>query len=822
MGAKFSSGGGATVFYDDGPITAPSGEQGTQRTEFEAAIKSVTSSTTVGAVFIYDTRNDSDGGAWRKKARGSWYYETLNTATRGGRREFPSVALIVADNVSATSTLSIYDLDDPSMPLWMQFTQGGSFPDQYILGRSTPNITSVTALNGRVYVGMDNSGYGEALVEIDFANDGAKMFSTTSWKQNNSIAERNTAVTNTQAVGGDIVNNAVNDVAATVLEGAELGALGLPIPTISVATAGGISVIHGGSGTVYDKATTSAAATLVEFDKNGNLYAGQGSYVTRFDLSTLYSDVSNGYLSQYENNGTIVTIREFANGGIPGLVGLTDSLAITDNGFAGGSSSGLTQVKFNDGDHEDSAVAFVTSTYNSGMMLGDIRFAGLANSRTEDRSVKGNDLTLNGSVTQTTAVGTFGQADATDLFAYSGFSASNYLSRANDTDFDFTGDFSVTLWFKDATTSDPFVTRLENSTSAGKGFVISTTSGGLVSFAIYTTGFQSSGRTQVISGSAFTGSLGWKQLVATRRSGRMHLYIDGVSQGTPQSQSTDLTDSDAPLGIGIDYSLGTGFGGSLALVRISATAPTPTQVADIYRQEAPLFRSGAKCLLQSDGGSPNLVNDLSYDSTTGLLHAYQGGTNTAETRFKGLEAVDSYGAKADGWSASGATGGVATGGVKVTYRAAATGGVIVDIPPVDLRGDINIADTKLPDDGKIRFTGVTTDATPTVIGQIPVAENEALNVIVRIEGSRYDLRSSSWNLFGEIKQQFYRNLGEDVAARSEASKLINEGTAATDFDLDISTSSQTVQIKVTGSSSLRMQWNAEVEVQRISEKTYER
>ena len=52
---------------------------GTSRDEFEAAIKSVTSSTTVGAVFLYDTRNDSDGGAWRKKARGSWYYETLNT-----------------------------------------------------------------------------------------------------------------------------------------------------------------------------------------------------------------------------------------------------------------------------------------------------------------------------------------------------------------------------------------------------------------------------------------------------------------------------------------------------------------------------------------------------------------------------------------------------------------------------------------------------------------------------------------------------------------------------------------------------------------------
>ena len=49
-------------------------------------------------VFVYDTSKDSDGGAWRKRTQGtSWYNETLNTATRGARREFPAVAVIVAE-----------------------------------------------------------------------------------------------------------------------------------------------------------------------------------------------------------------------------------------------------------------------------------------------------------------------------------------------------------------------------------------------------------------------------------------------------------------------------------------------------------------------------------------------------------------------------------------------------------------------------------------------------------------------------------------------------------------------------------------------------
>jgi hypothetical protein len=49
-------------------------------------------------VFIYDTRKDSDGGAWRKRTQHtSWYNETLNTATRGSRKEFPAVAVIVSE-----------------------------------------------------------------------------------------------------------------------------------------------------------------------------------------------------------------------------------------------------------------------------------------------------------------------------------------------------------------------------------------------------------------------------------------------------------------------------------------------------------------------------------------------------------------------------------------------------------------------------------------------------------------------------------------------------------------------------------------------------
>mgnify|MGYP003660020084 FL=1 len=70
---------------------------------------SQTKADTAVDVFVYDTKKDSDGGAWRKRTQStSWYNETLNTATRGSRKEFPAVAVIVAQS----NIVTIYDGDE--------------------------------------------------------------------------------------------------------------------------------------------------------------------------------------------------------------------------------------------------------------------------------------------------------------------------------------------------------------------------------------------------------------------------------------------------------------------------------------------------------------------------------------------------------------------------------------------------------------------------------------------------------------------------------------------------------------------------------------
>ncbi len=796
-----------------------SGETGTQANEFEAAIKSVTSSTTVGAVFVYDTRNDSDGGAWRRKSAGlSWFDEDLNTATRGGRREFPSVALIVADNAT-DETLTVYDLDDPAMPVWMVFNVGGSSPAQYMLGETAwGNINAVTALNGRIYLGRATGG----LVEIDFVNDYANRVSTAGQHRYGSIANRN-------ADSGDhirdtsitLVNIVVNDVAATVLDGAEIGALDLPIPTVAVATDGGVSVIHA-NGSVYDirpSNTTYAYSNNVAFTEDNRIVfsadASSNLNVPRlmYNQPIPYADDTS-----LDWGTTNAANKDFAvvAGFVPNVAisGAGISKRIVGNKFdAFASANGLSIAKRNTGNFTESLVANVTSDYNTGYMLGDIRFAGLANHWHNDRSVKGNNLSENGSISNAVV------ATDAELRYYYGFDASNYLSKdlSSDTDFDFgTGDFSVMVWLKTSDTTRQTVFQWYGSGSLYFQMqqMESTVNSGEFRFQMADGG----GAIYATSTSNYDGN--WHQVVGVRDGDVLRIYVDGKLAGTQTgAASMDFDSASTTLYVGRESGSSNTMDGGLSLLRFSATAPTPQQVADIYRAEAPLFRAGAKCLLQSDSGSPNLVNDLSYDSTTGLLHAYQGGTNTAETRFKGLEAVDSYGAKSDGWSASGATGGVAAGGVKATYRAAATGGVIVDLPAIDVRGDINTADSKLPDDGKLHFTGVTTDATKLKIPILPLAINESATVDVKFKGQQYNTPDGEY-LQARIVRTIGRLADGSMSYRTATYTIIDETTSS--MDADISAVGTNITAEVTGKAATRIVWEVEVEVQRISEKQYER
>jgi hypothetical protein len=74
--------------------------------------------------------------------------------------------------------------------------------------------------------------------------------------------------------------------------------------------------------------------------------------------------------------------------------------------------------------------------------------------------------------------------------------------------------------------------------------------------------------------------------------------------------------------------------GSIALTRISATAPSPEQIKKIYEDEKVLFQDNAQATLYDDSDA---VTALAYDDTTNILSV---GTSAGRSDFQGLRRVN--------------------------------------------------------------------------------------------------------------------------------------------------------------------------------------
>ena len=361
-------------------------------------------------VFVYDTRKDSDGGAWRKRTQNtSWYNETLNTLTRGSRKEFPAVAVLVLEGTK----LTIYDGDDPDLPMWMVFNSSTDIGS--LFGRGLSIRTSIFMLNGEFCVGGSFSGaHYEALVQINIIKE-TTLHTDNSARVvfNGNISERNTInpfYTDTST--SSLVNIvSVNDVAMTVLPNAPVdSATGLPVPTIAVATAGGTSVIKD-DGRVVDivgsTASTYKGINKIHFTPDNKLafsaqQSGSHTGYFRYLIANIpNSDLSKNYWQNfsvdelidyaYSNYSSSIPAL-FANNGVSGTINaVSKSNSDKDNAIGGGQS--LTLLSRSESQSTDMG-CYITSDYNTGWMHGDIKGAFLSD--TDTANVTGSELITNG------------------------------------------------------------------------------------------------------------------------------------------------------------------------------------------------------------------------------------------------------------------------------------------------------------------------------------------------------------------------------------------------------------------------------------------
>ena len=357
-------------------------------------------------VFVYDTSKDSDGGAWRHRTQNtSWYNETLNTATRGSRREFPSVAVIVVES----NTLTIYDGDDPDLPMWMVFnTTSGN-----LIGAGA--LRGVTALNGIMVTPA--AGY---TMETRFISDyPLDWFTDQLYVYEGNIEQRNDTRGFTLIESYGIVNSSSNDAAMVVMPNAPIDpATGLPTPTIAIATDSGVSVIRD-NGTVVDytyQVTTNTNANNVYLSETGRLQYSTRSNNTGSIYYVEYDQLSEFDVSTEPN--VVLTVSQTGSSGLTKILprGSITSNAITKDYTAlGFHPSTYTEyqgglflhkstgdVKESDENPNDNFIgAHIRPDYNTGWMFGDCKLAALSD--TDDTNITGTDLITNGTFDSNTS-----------------------------------------------------------------------------------------------------------------------------------------------------------------------------------------------------------------------------------------------------------------------------------------------------------------------------------------------------------------------------------------------------------------------------------
>ena len=326
--------------------------------------------------------------------------------------------------MAEATQVTIYDGDDPDLPMWMVFNLGSSY--MINLAGTTRQIQAVQFLNGIMVVPL-NGGVNNGTIIVKFIEDfgyeigaGYQRYGV----QHAKIADRNVnATTFPQLSSVGIVSGNSNDVAMTVLPNAPIDpATGLPVPTIAVATQEGISVIQN-TGVVVNILTEQNAAYNntrdffnVSFSPSGQLAFNSsqhgrttGNYQNAVILknpidqytssSATYSKAPNSV--QFTWTGEITTTTAVDTGT---NIGWHITSGVASNGiqavFAGKhvalmtEETGLGLVDTDVLSGSSSLSCGVTSDYNTGWMNGDIKLATLSD--TDATNVPGANLVTNG------------------------------------------------------------------------------------------------------------------------------------------------------------------------------------------------------------------------------------------------------------------------------------------------------------------------------------------------------------------------------------------------------------------------------------------
>ena len=250
----------------------------------------------------------------------------------------------------------------------------------------------------------------------------------------------------------------------------------------------------------------------------------------------------------------------------------------------------------------------------------------------KDRSITNKGLAVHGTITKA-AVET-----GAELMGYSGFnSTSGYASNGNrleqpyNSDYDFTGDWDISLWVKSSGTSGSVEIWWADA-AGGNGWMIY--HNGSTSYFLDGNWSDYTSYLQTNSTSSLRGK--WTKINYVKRSGTLEYYLNGklVTTGTATKNISSWTLTNTSAHKLAFYADTNSTATKFALFKISETATSVQDIKDIYEAEKYLFQVNAKCTLD---GSSSYTNAFAYDDETELLHV---GTSGGRSVFQGLVRVD--------------------------------------------------------------------------------------------------------------------------------------------------------------------------------------
>jgi trimeric autotransporter adhesin len=376
-------------------------------------------------IFVYDTSKDSDGGAWRHRTQNTSWYNEGESVRRSARKEFPSVALIVADNTSGSyPTVTIYDADDPDLPMWMIFS---SINNNSLLGNGG-DFSCVYMLNGVLCAGRTTNSKGLSVCNFITEESVSILRNSANYKYvyEGSIAERNDGegYWNTNDVYDRISGDNIADVTMAVLPSAPMDeASGLLRPTILVAADGGWSIINGLDDNTYQfNFTSNPSVANIGFtpDKERVWWYGSSNAFSNtrgyFELPILTGDVSatyNGFsgISIYDNSTDSLTFPSTGNGWSGNYYGAERSATSTPIVLW----DGLWENKISATQNRGLCCYIKPLEYNTGWMQGITKLATLSD--VSASNLVGAELVTNGTFASGTSDWTVGGTGASGAVA---------------------------------------------------------------------------------------------------------------------------------------------------------------------------------------------------------------------------------------------------------------------------------------------------------------------------------------------------------------------------------------------------------------------